>query len=129
MLLLPLRAAVAADEFIFNLVILSLTARKGQKELGWHGFITDGARGEGKKKILISAYKVLLGLKPFRGYNCGSPTCCSSKLEPFSSKHSSRIHLKPPVVPRWLFGLERRSRWLFTGLLLPLVAFGDSDTL
>lgn len=86
------------------------------------------ARGE-KKNILLFAYKVQLGLKPFRGNGCGSPPCHSSKIEPFSSKHSSRIHLKPPIVPRRLLGLERRSWRLLRGLLLPQVSFGDSASL
>lgn len=84
---------------------------------------------EGRKNIHLFAYKVQLGLQPFRGNGCGSPPCHSSKIEPFSSKCSSRIHLKPPIVAWRLLGLERRSWRLLRGLLLPQVAFGDSASL
>lgn len=66
----------------------------------------------------LLAYKLQLGLEPFRGDGWGSPPCHSSEMEPFSSKYSSGIHLKPHIVPPWLFGLERRS-WLLWGGLIP----------
>lgn len=84
---------------------------------------------EGRKNIHHFASKVQLGLQPFRGNGCGSPPCHSSKIEPFSSKCSSRIHLKPPIVARPLLGSECKSWQLLRGLLLPQVSFGDRASL
>lgn len=77
---------------------------------------------EGGKKIKNKFISLLLNCSWVWNRSeemAGDPSPChSSKTEPFSGKHSSGIHLKPPIVPPWLFGLERGS-WLLRGGLIP----------